>query len=77
MVRYIIIMDIRSIIQSTANQIDQQEERMVPSKASKLKDLRILDVHSLVLLNYPIDPTRFESLKEYPYFGQFQNLSSI
>ena len=70
-------MEIEQIIKKAITQIDQAEERMVPRKTNKLRDLRIVDSKTLILKNLPITTKNYYNLYKFPYFGQFKNIKSI
>lgn len=53
------------------------ETRQMPKNESQYKNLRIVDPFTLILLDFPIETTIFSDLKEYRFFGQFQNVKKV
>lgn len=70
-------MDITSTVRYLSTQNEQIEENILPKKPNRLKETRIVNTKTLIILNFPLEPRNLHKLYEYCYFGQFKNIKAI
>ena len=70
-------MDIQSTIRYLSTKNEQIEENILPKKPNRLKETKIVNPKTLLILNLPTDPKQLLQLHSYPYFGQFKNIKEI
>lgn len=56
---------------------ETSEKQVIPRKKNKIKDIRIVDTKSLIILNLSPEIEWSRQISQYKFLGQFREIASV